>query len=69
MIVITHSSSLFYLDLPNLRLVGNLPFSVSIPLLLKWLELLSHQKDPFSCGRVPMTLAFQKEVGEVRQYK
>lgn len=51
-------------DLPNVRLVGNLPFAVSIPLLLQWLQAISRRKGPFRYGRVPMTLVFQKEVGE-----
>ena len=48
-----------------MRLVGNLPFSVSIPLLLQWLQALTERKGPFTLGRVPMSLVFQKEVGEV----
>jgi len=51
-------------DLPNIRLVGNLPFNVSIPLILQWLEGLSEQRGPWRHGRVPMTLVFQKEVGQ-----
>lgn len=51
-------------DLPGLRLIGNLPFSVSIPLLLQWLEAISVRKGPFQYGRIPMTLVFQKEVAE-----
>ncbi|XP_002161204.1 dimethyladenosine transferase 1, mitochondrial isoform X1 [Hydra vulgaris] len=51
-------------DLPNIRLVGNLPFSVSIPLFLQWLEALSTRSGVFSFGRIPMTLVFQKEVGQ-----
>ena len=56
---------LFLLDSPGVRLVGNLPFSVSIPLLLQWLEAIHDKKGPFVFGRVPMTLVFQKEVAEV----
>ena len=55
----------YFLDIPGVRLVGNLPFSVSIPLLLQWLEAIPERKGPFSFGRVPMTLVFQKEVAEV----
>ena len=51
-------------ELPNLRLVGNLPFNVSIPLLLQWLYALTNQCTPFSCGRVPMSLVFQREVAD-----
>ena len=52
-------------DIPGVRLVGNLPFSVSIPLLLQWLEAVHDRKGPFVFGRVPMTLVFQREVAEV----
>jgi len=51
-------------ELPNMRLVGNLPFAVSIPLLLQWLQAVAERKGPFQLGRVPMTLVFQKEVGQ-----
>ena len=43
--------------------VGNLPFAVSIPLLIRWLKQMSTKSGPFSYGRVPLTLTFQKEVG------
>ena len=56
---------LSYEDLPSVRLVGNLPFNVSIPLLLQWLEAISHRTGPFTFGRVPMSLVFQKEVADV----
>lgn len=58
-------SMLLHSDLPNVRLVGNLPFSVSIPLILQWLEAVSERVGVFQHGRVPMSLVFQKEVGEV----
>lgn len=50
--------------LPSVRLVGNLPFNVSIPLLLQWLQAIPSRAGPFSFGRVPMTLVFQKEVAD-----
>jgi len=56
---------LFIIELPNVRLVGNLPFAVSIPLILQWMQGLAERKGPFQFGRVPMSLVFQKEVGEV----
>jgi dimethyladenosine transferase 1 len=52
-------------DISGLDIVGNLPFNVSIPLLLQWLESISSRKGPFKYGRSSMTLTFQREVAEV----
>ena len=46
-------------------MVGNLPFNVSIPLLLQWLEAIPQRAGPFAFGRTPMALVFQKEVADV----
>ena len=51
---------------PNFHIVGNLPFNVSIPLLLQWLSMIPARSGPFSFGRSQLTLTFQKEVAEVR---
>lgn len=51
---------------PRVKLIGNLPFAISTPLLLKWLRLVDQRRGPFSYGRVPMVLTFQAEVADVR---
>nr|XP_039269586.1 dimethyladenosine transferase 1, mitochondrial-like [Styela clava] len=50
--------------LPALCFMGNLPFNVSLPLLFKWLNLISHHSGVYELGRIPAILTFQQEVGE-----
>lgn len=49
---------------PPIHLIGNLPFSVSTYLIIKWLHAISEKRSAWSYGRTCMTLTFQKEVAE-----
>lgn len=49
---------------PKIHLIGNLPFSVSTHLIIRWLQDISLRSGAWSMGRVKMTLTFQKEVAE-----
>ncbi|XP_050295552.1 dimethyladenosine transferase 1, mitochondrial [Anthonomus grandis grandis] len=53
-----------YDTLSPIHLIGNLPFSISTALIIKWLEHISQKSSAWTYGRTPMTLTFQKEVGE-----
>lgn len=46
----------------NICFLGNLPFSVSLPLTIRWLRQIATRSGPFEYGRVPLTLTYQKEV-------
>jgi len=49
---------------PHLNIIGNLPFNVSTPLIIRWLEDISMHRGAWKHGRVPLILTFQKEVAE-----
>jgi len=49
---------------PDIEIIGNLPFNVSTPLIIRWLRSMSEQNNIWSFGRVPLTLTFQLEVAQ-----
>ncbi|XP_056649095.1 dimethyladenosine transferase 1, mitochondrial [Diorhabda sublineata] len=49
---------------PPVHLIGNLPFSVSTNLIIRFLQAISEKNSAWTFGRSSMTLTFQKEVGE-----
>ncbi|XP_061191175.1 dimethyladenosine transferase 1, mitochondrial-like [Saccostrea echinata] len=51
-------------NIPSMNIVGNLPFNVSLGLLLQWLKQISNRSGPWQHGRIPLTLTFQHEVAE-----
>ena len=52
------------LELPPIHVLGNLPFHVSTPLLLKWMRAISERRSAWRFGRVPFTITLQAEVAE-----
>ena len=49
---------------PNIEIVGNLPFNVSTPLTIRWLEAMASRRSLWRYGRVPLTLTYQLEVAQ-----
>jgi len=49
-------------EVPDIRVIGNLPFNISTPLIIKYLKAMSERSSLFAYGRVPMVLTFQHEV-------
>eukprot|EP01124_Arcella_intermedia_P029338 TRINITY_DN6176_c0_g1_i1.p1 TRINITY_DN6176_c0_g1~~TRINITY_DN6176_c0_g1_i1.p1 ORF type:complete len:310 (-),score=77.39 TRINITY_DN6176_c0_g1_i1:145-1074(-) len=60
----TNTQKKAWSDSSDVVILGNLPFAVSTPLVIKWMKQLHHRQGAFSYGRTPMTLTFQKEVAE-----
>jgi dimethyladenosine transferase 1 len=50
--------------IPNVRIIGNLPFSISTPLIVRWLKEMSQGTSAWRYGRVTLALTFQHEVAE-----
>jgi len=48
--------------MPDLHLIGNLPFNIATPLIIKCLRQIADRTGPWAFGRVPLTLTFQWEV-------
>lgn len=49
---------------PKICIIGNLPFSVSTHLIIRWLQAISERSGAWAFGRTRMILTFQKEVAE-----
>ncbi|CAJ0578283.1 unnamed protein product, partial [Mesorhabditis spiculigera] len=49
---------------PRAHIVGNLPFNIATPLIIKFLRDMSYRRGPWKYGRVPLTLTFQSEVAQ-----
>lgn len=49
---------------PNIHIIGNLPFNVATPLIIRWIQDISLRQSAWRYGRVGLTLTFQKEVAE-----
>ncbi|CAG0916330.1 unnamed protein product [Notodromas monacha] len=51
-------------ELPDISLIGNLPFSIATRLVINWLFDIATRRGPWEYGRVPMVLSFQEEVAQ-----
>uniref|UniRef100_A0A1I7YV17 rRNA adenine N(6)-methyltransferase n=1 Tax=Steinernema glaseri TaxID=37863 RepID=A0A1I7YV17_9BILA len=52
----------WYEDVNNCHIVGNLPFNIASPLIIKYLREMSRRSGAWAFGRMPLTLTFQAEV-------
>ncbi|CAI2304258.1 unnamed protein product [Caenorhabditis sp. 36 PRJEB53466] len=50
--------------LPAMHAIGNLPFNIASPLIIKYLRDMSYHRGIWQYGRVPLTLTFQLEVAQ-----
>ncbi|CAO4361490.1 unnamed protein product [Caenorhabditis nigoni] len=51
-------------NLPQMHVIGNLPFNIASPLIIKYLRDMSYRRGVWEYGRVPLTLTFQLEVAK-----
>uniref|UniRef100_A0A1I7TKD8 rRNA adenine N(6)-methyltransferase n=1 Tax=Caenorhabditis tropicalis TaxID=1561998 RepID=A0A1I7TKD8_9PELO len=51
-------------NLPSMHVIGNLPFNIASPLIIKYLRDMSYRRGVWQYGRVPLTLTFQLEVAK-----
>ena len=49
---------------PHVHVVGNLPFNIATPLLMRFLRMADQRSGLFQDGPAAMTLCFQKEVAQ-----
>jgi len=60
----TEEKKMWHEKSPDIHIIGNLPFSISTPLIIKWLHAIAERRGAWAFGRTRMTLTFQKEVAE-----
>ncbi|TKR64486.1 hypothetical protein L596_025009 [Steinernema carpocapsae] len=49
-------------EIINCHIIGNLPFNIASPLIIKYLREMSRRTGAWTFGRIPLTLTFQAEV-------
>jgi 16S rRNA A1518/A1519 N6-dimethyltransferase RsmA/KsgA/DIM1 with predicted DNA glycosylase/AP lyase activity len=51
-------------EVPKLRLIGNLPFGITAPLVKLFMHSVAERKNAWAYARADMTFLFQREVAE-----